>query len=162
MSGWPICVGLIFYFYGRGCPPVNMVTTYPIIRPAIPSAGVYFFTTTEGVQYEVRFGRKQDDILSVSIVFGVLNDEYDGEEYVITNKGDVFSVMKTVSEVVRMYIKEHPNVRSYEFTGEPSAGESLEKPTKRIKLYGRYVKRIFPVSNWSFDFRGNTIVVTRK
>ncbi len=139
-----------------------MVKTYPIIPPAIRSAGVYFFTTTEDVQYEVRFGRKQDDILSVSIVFGVLNEEYDGEEYVITNKGDVYSVMNTVSEVVRMYMREHPNVRSYEFTGEPSSGESLEKPTKRIKLYGRYVKRIFPEKQWNFDFRGNTIVVTRR
>ena len=139
-----------------------MAETYRIIPPAIPSAGVYYFTTTQDVQYEVRFGRKQDDILSVSIVFGVLNDEYDGEEYVITNKGDVYMVMNTVSEVVRMYMREHPNVRSYEFTGEPSAGESLEKPTKRIKLYGRYVKRIFPVSDWKIDLRGNTIVVTRK
>ena len=139
-----------------------MVDQYRIIPPNIPSAGVYYFTTTQDVQYEVRFGRKQDDILSVSIVFGVLNDEYDGEEYVITNKGDVYKVMNTVSEVVRMYMREHPNVRSYEFTGEPSAGESLEKPTKRIKLYGRYVKRIFPVSDWKIDLRGNTIVVTRK
>ena len=137
-----------------------MAKSYRIIPPAIPSAGVYYFTTESGVEYEVRFGRKQNDILAVSIVFGVRNEEYDGEEYVITNKGDVYNVMNTVSDVVRMYMKEHPNVRSYEFTGEPAEGETIEKPTKRIKLYHRYVQRIFD-STWQIKLLGNTIVVSR-
>ena len=62
---------------------------YPIEYPAIKSASVYYFNTPSGLRYEVRFGRRQDNILHASIVFGVVNDEFEGEEYVTTNRGEV-------------------------------------------------------------------------
>ena len=65
----------------------HFLEEYKIVPPAISTAGVYFFTTDSGVVYEVRFGRRQDNILHATIVFGVLNDEYDGEEYTVTNRG---------------------------------------------------------------------------
>ncbi|MBK7183010.1 MAG: hypothetical protein IPH89_08755 [Bacteroidetes bacterium] len=65
----------------------GFVDEYKIIAPAISTAGVYYFTTDCGVNYEVRFGRRQDNILHATIVFGVTNDEYEGEEYTLTNKG---------------------------------------------------------------------------
>ena len=43
--------------------------------PAIKSAGLYYFNTPSGLRYEVRFGRRQDNILHASIVFGVVNDK---------------------------------------------------------------------------------------
>jgi hypothetical protein len=140
-----------------------LVKIYDIIPPAIPSAGVYLFTTDNDIQYEVRFGRKQNDSLSATIVFGVLNDEYDGEEYVTTNKGELYDVMNTIVLTVKMFMKEHPNIRRYEFTGEPTSEEpdSLAFSTKRIKLYARYVKRIFD-DNWNIVLDGNKIIVTKK
>jgi hypothetical protein len=137
-----------------------MIQTYNIVPPAIPSAGLFYFTTDSGVKYEVRFGRKQNNLLSATIVFGVINEEYDGEEYVATNKGEVYRVMNTIVEVVMLFREQHPNIRSYEFTGEPSEGEddSADEPTQRIKMYHRYVKRIFG-DTWSCDFKGNKITV---
>ncbi|MBL4670156.1 MAG: hypothetical protein JKY30_12960 [Flavobacteriales bacterium] len=44
---------------------------YHIIPPVIKSGTVYSFTTGSGVNYEVRFGRKQNNILNATIVFGV-------------------------------------------------------------------------------------------
>ena len=69
---------------------------FDIEYPSIPSAGVYYFNTTSGLRYEVRFGRLQDNILHSNIVFGVINDEFEGEEYVTTNRGEVFQVMNTI------------------------------------------------------------------
>ncbi|MDA9563299.1 hypothetical protein N9R81_01330 [Flavobacteriales bacterium] len=138
-----------------------MIKTYNIIPPPIPSAGLYYFTTDSGVRYEVRFGRKQNDLLAATIVFGVINEEYEGEEYVATNKGEVYRVMNTIVKVVKLYMTQHPNIRSYEFTGEPTDEErenEIEVPTIRIKMYHRYVKRIFG-DTWNCEFSGNKITV---
>lgn len=137
------------------------VDEYEIVAPAISTAGVYFFTTDSGVQYEVRFGRRQDNILYATIVFGVINDEYEGEEYTVTNKGELYRVMTTIVKVVKMFMNEHPKMISYEFTGLAKEGEPEDKLSSRINLYKRYLPRIFD-NNWKFDFsRGNTIIVTR-
>lgn len=140
-----------------------MLAIYEIIPPVIPSAGLYFFTTDSDVRYEVRFGRKQHDLLSASIVFGVINDEYDGEEYTITNKGEIYRVLNTIVEIVKMYRDQHPNVSSYEFTGEPTDEErSQEKDnsTKRIRVYTRYVRRIFG-DDWNVELIGNKIIASK-
>jgi hypothetical protein len=133
---------------------------YKIIPPAIPSAGVYFFTTDSGIQYEVRFGRRQDNILHATIVFGVINDEFDGEEYVVTNRGEVFRVMSTIVKIIKMFMAEHPKIVSYEFTGIPKEGEEDEKASQRTLLYKRYLPRIFE-TGFEFSFTGNSALVTR-
>lgn len=137
------------------------VPTYKIIAPAIASAGVYFFTTDSGLQYEVRFGRRQDNILHATIVFGVINDEFDGEEYVVTNRGEVFRVMNTIVQIVKMFMAEHTKIMCYEFTGIPKEGEDENKSSKRTSLYKRFLPKIFE-SGWDFNFNGNSAVVTRK
>ncbi|MCX6297088.1 MAG: hypothetical protein NTX97_13710, partial [Bacteroidetes bacterium] len=69
---------------------MGSVEEYKITAPAISTAGVYYFTTDHDINYEVRFGRRQDNILHATIVFGVTNDEYEGEEYTVTNKGELY------------------------------------------------------------------------
>ena len=137
------------------------VPIYKIIPPAIASAGVYFFTTDSGMQYEVRFGRRQDNILHATIVFGVINEEFDGEEYVVTNRGEVFRVMSTIVQIVKMFMAEHQKIMCYEFTGIPKEGEEETKSSQRTLLYKRYLPRIFE-TGWEFNFSGNSAVVTRK
>jgi hypothetical protein len=136
------------------------IPIYKIIPPAISSAGVYYFTTDSEVQYEVRFGRRQDNILHATIVFGVINDEYEGEEYVMTNKGELYRVMSTVVEIVKIFMREHPKIMCYEFTGIAKEGEEENGITVRINLYRRYLPRIFN-SEWVYNFNGNSAVVTR-
>lgn len=141
---------------------VSLTYSFKISPPAIPSAGVYFFTTDSGVKYEVRFGRRKDNILHASIVFGVINDEYEGEEYIETNKGEVYRVMATLVEVMRMFMQEHNRVMIYEFTGTAKQGKPDESPSARINLYKRYLPLIFPdIEGWSFKFLGNNVVVTK-
>ena len=139
----------------------GLVEAYDVISPAISTAGVYYFTTDNGINYEVRFGRRQDNILHATIVFGVTNDEYEGEEYTVTNKGELYRVMTTIVKVVKMFMAEHPKIVAYEFTGLAKEDEPEDKLTSRICLYKRYLPRIFE-GDWKFDYsRGNTIIVTR-
>ncbi len=139
----------------------HSVEIYKIIIPVISTAGVYYFTTDKGVNYEVRFGRRQDNILHATIVFGVTNDEYEGEEYSLTNKGEMYRVMNTIVAVVKLFMEQHPKMVTYEFTGLAKSDEPEDKLTSRINLYKRYLPQIFD-ADWKFDYSGgNTIVINR-
>jgi hypothetical protein len=134
----------------------------PIEYPNIPSAGVYYFTTKSGLRYEVRFGRLQDNILHANIVFGVINDEFDGEEYVTTNRGEVYQVMNTIVQIVRHYMKEHAKVNVYEFNAIGREGESETKSgNARMSLYRRFLPKIFE-SGWQFKIKGNFALVKKE
>lgn len=139
---------------------------YTIIPPAIKSGSMYLFTTDVGTEYEVRFGRKQNNILAATIVFGVLNEEFQNEEageYVVVNRGEMYRVMETISEVIRRYIKEHPRMISYEFAGEnrKNEGDGVTTITARTKLFLRYVAAIFG-KGWKAVIKGNTVKMVRK
>lgn len=139
-----------------------MQLEYKIQTPAISSAGVYFFTTDSGIKYEVRFGRRKDNILHATIVFGVINDEFDGEEYTLTNRGEIFRVMNTLVKIVKLFMDEHPKMLCYEFTGMEKEGESQTKITQRSNLYLRYLKRMLD-DTWMVSIKkGSTIIVTKK
>lgn len=141
-----------------------MSTTYANILtieyPSIPSAGVYYFNTKSGLRYEVRFGRLQDNILHANIVFGVINDEFEGEEYITTNRGEVYQVMNTIVEIVKNYMLEHPKVNVYEFNavGKDDEDETIENA--RMILYKRFLPKIFG-NNWKFKIDGNFALVTK-
>lgn len=139
---------------------MSSIDSYKITLPAIKSGTVYSFTTDNGVIYEVRFGRKQDNILNATIVFGVTNDEYEGEEYSITNKGEVYQVMATIVEVVRLYKDEHPNVNSFEFTGEQSKKEKEKNKNVRLNMYYRYIPKVFD-KTWEIEFTEEKIVIKK-
>lgn len=136
------------------------ITPYNIIPPAIKSGTLYSFITESGVNYEVRFGRKQNNILNSTIVFGVTNEEYDGEEYSITNKGEVYKVMATIVEIVRKYKNEHPNINLFEYTGEQSEKEKSKNRNVRLALYNRYVKKVFD-KNWTVTSFENKVTIKK-
>lgn len=99
--------------------------------------------------------------LHVSIVFGVLNEEYRGEEYALTNKGEVYRVMATIVTIIKNYFKEHPHINVFEYAGEPTAEEGSGFPRKRLNLYQRYLPLLFD-SSWKKEVKGNRIVISKK
>ena len=137
-----------------------MIEPFKIIPPAIASGSIYLFTTDSGLEYEVRFARKKDNLLHTTVAFGVLNDEFGGEEYSVTNRGEVYRVMATIVAIVRTYMAEHPNLRLVEFTGEPTENELADSTTKRLSLYNRYLKDIFD-SNWKFRQVANRVIAEK-
>lgn len=133
---------------------------YPITLPAIPSGQVYGFKTDHGIEYEVRFARKKDNILHVVIAFEALNEEFEDDEYALTNKGDIFQVMHTIIAIIKIYFHEHQNIRIFEFTGVNKPGE--EKDTsQRSLLYQRFLPRIFD-DTWEVKKEGNRFIVSKK
>lgn len=144
-------------------------TIFTIELPPIRSAGVYYFNTTSGLRYEVRFGRRQDNILHCTIVFGVINEEFEGEEYVTTNRGEVYKVMNTIVEIVKDFMLQHLKVNIYEFNAIDRDDEETHfndltrnkiKGNARLKLYKRYLPKIFN-NDWKVDFELNNAIVTK-
>lgn len=129
--------------------------------PAIASGSKFLFTTDSGINYEVRFARKKINMLHITIAFGVLNEEFEGEEYAMTNRGEAFRVMHSLVEICKYYKGQHPNVNTYEFVGEPTADEDADFPTKRLRLYQRYLPTIFNES-WKIEVLGNKVVISKK
>jgi len=138
-----------------------MLKPYHIICPAISSGNIYLFTTKHDITYEVRFGRKEDNILHVNLVFGVTNDKYEGEEYILTNKDDVFRVMTTIAEIVKLYLSKHPHTQIFEFTAENNNLPQHEA-RKRLLLYSRYIPRVFDENEWKITKKDNTVKIIRK
>ncbi|PKP43857.1 MAG: hypothetical protein CVT95_11685 [Bacteroidetes bacterium HGW-Bacteroidetes-12] len=136
------------------------IEPYEITCPSIKTGTIYSFTTKSDEIYEVRFGRKEDNILHASIVFGVTNEKYDGEEYSLTNKGEVYRVMRTVVEIVKIYIREHPNVNRFEYTGEQSQKEKSKNKNIRLALYNRYIKDVFD-DKWSVENINDKVIISK-
>lgn len=132
----------------------------PIEFPAISTAGVYYFNTKSSLRYEVRFGRLQDNILHTNIVFGVINEEFEGEEYITTNRGEVYQVMNTIVEIIKNYMKEHTKVNVYEFKAIGREGEDGKIENARMCLYKRFLPKIFS-QDWKFKIEGNIALVTK-
>ncbi|MEQ8909357.1 MAG: hypothetical protein RIC95_09200 [Vicingaceae bacterium] len=139
----------------------KLKSPYEIIPPPIESGSTYYFITDSGVHYEVRFGRKQNNILNTSIVFGVINDEFEGEEYSLTNKFEVFRVMATIVEIVRRYMRLHPKINCYEYTGEPTAKDLDKIGRVRLALYNRYLPYVFDLNRWSVEQNKNKTTVKK-
>lgn len=150
----------------------ELASIFTIEYPPIKSAGVYYFNTSSGLRYEVRFGRRQDNILHSTIVFGVINEEFEGEEYVTTNRGEVYRVMNTIVKIVKDFMEQHPKVNIYEFhaidrddedkhNGEEENQKNKIKSNARLKLYKRYLPKIFE-QGWTFNFDGNNAIVTKQ
>jgi len=132
---------------------------YVITPPLIKSGSTYCFSTDSGIEYEVKFGRKEANILHITIAFGVLNEEFEGEEYIETNRGEVYRVMATIIEIARMFNVEHLHTMTYEFTGERKDGEQ-SKTAVRTRLYYRYIRRILN-PNWKASLNGDSLVIEK-
>lgn len=138
-----------------------MLTPYKIAVPPIESGTTFYFTTDSGLHYEVKFGRKLANIFHVSIVFGVLNEEFEENEYALTNRGELYRVMATLVEIIRYYLERHPNVVQFEFSGEPTNGETDQDGQKRLRLYNRYLTEIFNLSYWEIIILEGSIKVSK-
>jgi hypothetical protein len=89
-----------------------------------------------------------------------INDEFEGEEYVATNKGEVYQVMNTIVEIVKNYMKEHAKVNVYEFNAVGRDNEDDSVENGRMVLYRRFLPKIFE-KGWNFKIEGNFALVTK-
>ena len=137
------------------------IVPYPIVFPDFGENGLYSFTTKKGIHYEVLFGRRANNPLHVTVVFGVINDEFEGEEYSETNQHDHYYVMSTVVKILKHYIDSKPHIKLLEFTGVSREDESDETSNIRVRFFSRYLDKIFD-KLWVIDPQHNKLIAKKK
>ena len=134
---------------------------YQVQRPEIESGSHYYFQTASSLKYQVIFGKKKDNYLSNIVNFSVISEEYD-DEYVETNKGEVYSIIRTMISIFRIYHEHHPYSISYEFSGEFKEERENAQLSIRSKLYFREALRVIDQSYWNVKLIDNKVLVQRK
>lgn len=142
---------LLIENYTPASPP------YEIEVPEIQTGDTYYFVTDSGLKYQVRFGRKRDNYLGNIINFSVLSDEFE-DEYSETNRGEVYRIVSTVIEIIRIYHSNHVHSDTYEFTGEFKDEHETYAASIRSRLYYRYAKRILH-PDWKASMEGNKVTI---
>jgi len=139
--------------------PANKV--FPIVPPAIETGYVYHFTSGSGLLYEVRFAPKATNILEMVVNFTVVGDDFE-LDYPVTNRGELYSIIATVIEIVKMFHRLHNFTISYEFSGEFKENEDKEQhdASIRSRLYLRYATKILN-HNWKPDVAGNKVILKK-
>ena len=132
---------------------------YDIELPEIESGDTYYFTTDSGLKYQVRFGKKKDNYLGNIINFSVLSDEFE-DEYSETNRGEVYHIVATVIEIIRIYHQHHIHSDTYEFTGEFKDEHETQSASIRSRLYYRYTQRVL-ADHWYASLEGNKVTIKK-
>jgi hypothetical protein len=132
---------------------------YHIKVPKIRSGDTYYFTTESGLQYQVRFGKKRDNVLENIINLSVMSEEFE-DEYSETNRGELFRIISTVIEIIRLYHENHLHSVSYEFTGEFKETRDTQPASIRSRLYYRYASRCLN-EGWEPILEENKVMIRR-
>jgi hypothetical protein len=132
---------------------------YEIEVPEIQSGDTYYFTTDSGLKYQVRFGKKRDNYLGNIINFSVLSEEFE-DEYSETNRGEIYRIIATVIEIIRIYHTNHEHSDTYEFTGEFKDVHETQAASIRSRLYYRYATRLLN-ENWQVQLEGNKVIIRK-
>ncbi|MFW5819878.1 MAG: hypothetical protein ACOCWA_01205 [Bacteroidota bacterium] len=139
--------------------PATMI--YPIRKPEILSGQTYYFHSDCGLEYQVTFGKKRNNYFGNIVNFSVISDDFE-DEYSVTNKGDVWKIINTMIEIIRIYHELHPYSSSYEFSGEFKEGENHELPSVRTRLYLRAIHKNVDLRFWKIKEEKNKIILKRK
>ncbi len=134
---------------------------YPIRRPDIPSGSTYYFETDSKLTYQVTFGKKKNNYLGNIINFSVISEEFE-DEYSETNKGEVYSIIATMIEIIKIYHENHPYSNSYEFSGEFKDDRDSQETSIRSRLYFREANRLVDTRYWDIELQGNKVLLKRK
>lgn len=134
---------------------------YRIVKPSFETGYVYHFTTSSDLEYEVRFAPKANNIQAMVVNFTVLSDEFE-TDYPVTNRGELYGVVATVIEILRLFHHFHNLTTSYEFAGEFKDGEINENrgPSIRTRMYLRSAALVLN-SNWKPEVYLNKVILKR-
>lgn len=132
---------------------------YPFEKDPFPTKFFYYFTNRYNDYYEVAFTRDKENYLKVILSFCVTNDEYENDQYAITNKGDIYRVLNTVCRIILKFSEDHPNVNHYLFSGERRSFETKEKypVTGRTRVFLRFVHKFFKPPKWKVKQEDNFV-----
>jgi hypothetical protein len=140
---------------------VPLTGVYKIIKPDIKTGESYYFKTLSGLTYQVTFGRKKTNYLGNIINFSVISEEFE-DEYSETNKGEVWEIISTITEIVRIFHLQHPLSNSYEFSGEFKENENKDSSSIRTRLFLRTIMRILDFRYWEVRLEENKVSIVKR
>jgi hypothetical protein len=133
---------------------------YSVEAPTIRSGADYYFETSSGLRYQVLFAKKKSSYLENIVNFSVLSEDFE-DEYSETNRGEIYRVIATVVEIIRIYHNHHSYSTSYEFSGEFKEGNDNREISIRTLLYYRKAREIMHHA-WEIIISSNKVTVRRK
>lgn len=75
---------------------------------------------------------------------------------IVTNRGELFRVMATVTAIIKKDLQDHPEIDTITFTPAKKEGETTN--VSRLNLYTRYIKNAFPNATITARGRGRVEV----
>lgn len=124
---------------------------------------IYGFDTenypyTVELQYADLYNYDEDATNILGVRFYVVDeDDPDMErDDVVTNKGELFRVMATVTAIIKKDLQDHPEIDTITFTPAKKEGETTN--VSRLNLYIRYIKNAFPNASITSGTRGSVEV----
>ena len=108
----------------------------------------YGFETESGQMYNVIIEEIEPEdpftaggAVRLDVRFYAVGEDPDAEEYdKVVNKGELFKVMATIVEIIRLEMKQRPYIKAISF--KPSKRKSQDKA--RLELYKRFLKNFYP------------------
>ena len=100
-----------------------------------------------------------EDITNILGVRFYVVDETDPDierDDVVTNKGELFKVMATVTAIIKKDLQDHPEIDTITFTPAKKGSETTN--ISRLNLYTRYIKNAFPNASITSGNRGSVEV----
>ncbi|MCK5461921.1 MAG: hypothetical protein KAI95_02855, partial [Bacteroidales bacterium] len=88
-----------------------------------------------------------------------LSEEFE-DEYSETNRGEIFRIISTIIEIIRLYHENHVNSDTYEFTGEFKETRDTQTASIRSRLYFRYARRCLN-KGWEPLLEGNKVIIRK-
>ena len=137
-----------------------VIPHYSIHCPAIKSGAEYYFETASGLRYQVLFAKKKRSYLENIVNFSVLSDEFE-DEYSETNRGEIYRIIATLVEIIRIYHSHHTYSTSYEFSGEFKKGNENRETSIRTLLYYRKAREVMH-PGWTVGVYENRVVVRHR
>jgi hypothetical protein len=129
----------------------------------------YGFETESGQMYNVIIDEKEPDdydykgsdpvgkMRRISVRFYAVAEDPDAEEYdKVVNKGELYKVMATIVDILRLELKLRPSIEAIEF--KPSKRKTQDRA--RLELYKRFFKNFYP--NTEFKTYGEEVVAILK
>lgn len=97
------------------------VQPFKISSPLFPPGSKYVFNTDNGMKYEIKFQRSQNDLLCAIIIFRLINEgasSHGAASAVEEKEANMLRIMATVSDIIKLYMNNHPWTNSYRFYGD--------------------------------------------
>ncbi len=113
----------------------------------------YGFETESGQMYNVIIEEIEPEdpftaggAVRLDIRFYAVGEDPDAEEYdKVVNKGELFKVMATIVEIIRLEMKQRPYIKAISFKPSKRKDKRKDKLSNaRLELYKRFLKNFYP------------------